>query len=115
MPARRLASVLALCVLTGATTGCSRKVVVTTPSGPRPVALAVKVTNTSAQAVTVTVIGAGPELTLGVVAANSTAVLAVPQVPSGATVTLRAQLADGSRAYTRDGVVLTGTYEWRVP
>jgi len=94
--------------------GCSRKVVVTTP-GSRAEIVALKVTNEAAQAVTVMVQVGGTDFTIGSVPANTTAVLTVPQVAPGSTVRLRATLADGSRSFTRDGVVLTGTFEWRVP
>jgi hypothetical protein len=39
----------------------------------------------------------------------------VPGVSAGTTVRLKAVPADGSRAYTRDNVTLTGLYEWTVP
>jgi hypothetical protein len=65
--------------------------------------------------VSVYVTGTGPELFLKSVAANSTELIPVPGIASGTTVRLRATLADGSRSYTRDGVVLTGTFDWTVP
>jgi hypothetical protein len=65
--------------------------------------------------VSVYVTGAGPELFLKTVASNSTEVIQVPGIASGSTVRLRATLADGSRSYTRDGVVLNGMYDWIVP
>ena len=105
-----LALVLSCALVTAA---CSRKVVVTTPASQAPVSL--KVTNTASQAVTIQVTSGGVEYTVGTVAANTTAILAVAQVASGSTVLLRATLADGSRSYTRDQVVLTGSFEWRVP
>ena len=109
----RLATIAVL--LVAATTACSRKVVVTTPPSAGATAASLRVTNAATQAVTVSVEYGGTTYTIGTVAANSTAVLAVAQVPAGSTVRLRAALADGSRTYTRDGVVLTGTFDWRVP
>jgi hypothetical protein len=110
----RLAMLVLL--LAVSTTSCRRRVVVTTPTPVPQVAQAsLKVSNDAAQAVTVFVSYAGTEYTLGRVTANTTAVLAVAQVPVGAQVRLRAELADGSRSYTRDGVTLTTSYEWRVP
>lgn len=105
-----LALAISCVLVTGA---CTRKVVVTTPASQAPVSL--KVTNTASQAVTVQVIYGGVDFTVGTVAANTTAVLAVAQVASGSTVQLRATLADGSRSYSRDQVVLSGSFEWRVP
>jgi hypothetical protein len=49
------------------------------------------------------------------VAANSTKALAVNGVSSGSTVSLKAVTVDGTRTYTRDGVVLSGTYAWTLP
>lgn len=101
-------------LLTLASTACSRKVEVqTAPSTAASVQL--KVTNTASQAVSVYVQGGGSELFIKQVAANSTELLTVPGIAAGSTVRLRAMLADGSRSYTRDGVVLNGTFEWRVP
>ena len=104
---------LAMCLaVTGA--ACSRKVEVqTAPSVASQVQL--KVTNTASQAVSVYVTAGGSEMFIKQVAANSTETLSVPGVAAGSTVRLRAMLADGSRSYTREGVQLNGTFEWRVP
>ncbi len=92
----------------------SRQVTVeTAPAAAVEVSL--KVTNNASQAVTVYVTYAGTELTLRSVAAGSTELVPVRGVPAGSTVRLRATLADGSRSYTRDGVVLNGVFEWQVP
>jgi len=104
----------ALVVLLALSTACSRQVVVETSADPVATA-SIKVTNTASQAVSVYVTGDGPELFLKSVAANTTEVIPVPGIAAGTTVRLRATLADGSRSYTRDGVVLTGVYDWRVP
>ena len=105
--------VLAVLVMVSAA-ACSRKVEVqTAPSVSSAVQL--KVTNTAAQAVSVYVTGAGSEIFLKQVAPNSTETLPVPGIAPGTTVRLRAMLADGSRSYTRDGVVLNDVFEWRVP
>lgn len=93
---------------------CSRQVTVqTAPAAAADVSL--RVTNTASQAVTVFVTASGTELQAGQVPANSTATIPLRGVPSGSTVRLRAALADGSRSYTRDGVVVTSVFEWRVP
>jgi hypothetical protein len=94
---------------------CSRSVRVETAPPAAVAAVSVKVTNTAQQSVTISVEYGGTEYTLKPVAANSTEIVPVPNVPSGSTVKLRARLADGSRSYTRDGVVLTGVFEWTVP
>lgn len=104
----------ALVALLVLSTACSRQVVVETAPAAQSTA-SLKVTNTTSQAVSVYVTGAGPELFLKSVAANSTEVIPVPGIASGSTVRLRATLADGSRSYTKDGVVLSGVYDWNVP
>lgn len=94
--------------------GCSRGVTVETAPAPVP-QVSIKVTNRADQAITVYVELNGSELTLRQVSANSTEILSVPGATPGATVKLRAALADGSRSYRREGVVLNGVYEWQVP
>lgn len=93
---------------------CSRGVMVqTVPSAVSEVTL--KVTNRANQPMGIYVQASGSEIFLKQVAANSTEALSVPGVPPGSTVRLRAALADGSRSYTREGVVLNGVFEWQVP
>jgi len=103
-----------LVVVALASVACSRQVTLqATPAASVEVSL--KVTNRAAQAVSVYVVAQGTELFLKSIAANSTEILSVPGVPAGTTVRLRATLADGSRSYTREGVVLNGVFEWQVP
>ncbi len=93
---------------------CSRTVKLeTTPATAASVSL--KVTNNATQAVTVYVMSGGTEYTLKSVAANSTEMIPVPGISAGTSVTLRAALADGSRSYTKQNVVLSSVYEWQVP
>lgn len=109
---RRLLLITTLTML--ATTACSRQVTLqATPAAATEVSL--KVTNRATQAVTVYVMASGTEYTLRSVAANSTEIMPVPGVTSGSTVRLRAMLADGSRSYTRENVVLSGVFDWQVP
>lgn len=110
----RLAHIALLAAVSTAAGACSRQVAVTTPS-TSSASVTLKITNNASQSVTVIVQSAGTDYTVGTVAANSTAMLSVAQVPSGSTVRLRATLADGSRTYTRDGVVMTSSTEWQVP
>jgi hypothetical protein len=75
----------------------------------------VHVTNNLTQSVNVYVVSGGTEIFLGQVPAQSAQHLSAGGVASGSNVTLRARTADGSRTYTRDNVMLTGTYSWQVP
>ena len=75
----------------------------------------VHVTNNLTQSVNVYVVSGGSEIFLGQVPAQSAQHLSAGGVATGSTVTLRARTADGSRTYTRDNVMLSGTYSWQVP
>ena len=77
--------------------------------------LGLHVTNNLNQPVNVYVVNMGSEIFLGQVAANSAQRLSVAGVTSGSSVTLRAVTTSGGTTYSRDNVVLTGTYSWQVP
>jgi len=108
---------LALLVLAAACSG--RQVEVRT--GPETgaaveTAASLRVTNSLTQAVNVYVVTEGREAFVGQVAAQSTQLLTLQGVNSGASVTLRAREVDGRRTYERTDVAVTGgTFEWRVP
>ena len=101
-------------LLVAGVVACSRGVQVQTDAPPQS-SVALQVTNNAAQAVNVYVTTGGNELFVGQVAPNSTQLLPVSGVASGASVTLRARAVDGGPAYSRDNVTLTGTYNWQVP
>lgn len=107
------AALLTLTLLLAASCG-PRQVEVRT-AADLPPELAVLVENTLAQAVNVYVVDGGSELFLRQVGAGSTIRLPVRGLPTGRRVTLRATTRDGGRTYSRDGVVLDGTYRWRLP
>ena len=92
-----------------------RQVEVTTGAQPEVAETGVRVTNNLSQGVNVYVVSGGTDMFLRQVAANSTETLPVRGVASGSTVTLRATTVDGSRTYTKDNVVMSGTYVWQVP
>lgn len=98
-----------------ASTACAgRQVEVTT--GPEPAAnVAIHLTNNLSQAVNVYVTTGGTDMLIKQVAANSTEHLPVRGIGAGTSVTLKAVTVDGTRTYTRPGIVLTSMYEWRVP
>ncbi|HKG93777.1 MAG TPA: hypothetical protein VKA84_17850 [Gemmatimonadaceae bacterium] len=85
-------------------------------SGPRPTSeVSVRVTNNLSQGVNVSVVSGGNESFLRQVNANSTETLPVQGVAAGTSVTLRATTVDGRNTYTRENVVLSGTFSWTVP
>ena len=105
---------LAAALMFATLTACSRQVEVTT--GAAPVAeTSISMTNNLTQAVNVYVESAGNDILLKQVAANSTELLPVSGVASGASVTLKARTVDGTRTYSKPNVTLTGTYNWQVP
>jgi hypothetical protein len=95
---------------------CASQRQVEVKTGTQQVAeVSLRVTNNLTQAVNVYVTNGGSDIFLKQVAANGTESMAVPGVPAGATVMLKATPVDGSKTYTRDNVTLTASYEWTVP
>ena len=85
-------------------------------SGPRPTSeVSVRVQNNLSQGVNVYVVSGGQDMFLRQVNANSAETLPVQGVASGSSVTLRATTVDGRNTYTRENVVLNGTFNWTVP
>ena len=85
-------------------------------SGPRPTSeVSVRVTNNLSQGVNVYVVSGGQDMFLRQVNAKSTETLPVQGVAAGSSVSLRATSVDGRDIYTRDNVVLNGTFNWTVP
>ncbi len=97
-----------------AAVACSRPVQVQTGAPPAS-SVALQVTNNAAEAVNVYVTTGGNELFVGQVAPNTTQLLPVSGVASGASVTLRARTVDGGATYTKENVTLTANYNWQVP
>lgn len=106
--------ILSMVLLVAAITACNRKVEVNTAPAPAS-GMAVHLTNNANQAVNAYVTSNGNDVFIGQVAANSEKTLPVSGIGSGATVTLKARTADGSRTYTKDNVSLTGSTDWTVP
>ncbi|MGQ0764060.1 MAG: hypothetical protein ACT4OZ_00155 [Gemmatimonadota bacterium] len=98
-----------------AVVACSRQVRVETAPSAGAASASLRVTNNASQAISIYVQGSGPELFLRQVPPNTTEIVPVAGIAEGTTVKLRATLADGSQSYTRNDVVLRGSYDWRVP
>lgn len=113
---RHLSAVLVAATLAVTAAACGpRQVEVTTGAQPAVAELGLRVTNNLSQGVNVYIVSGGSDMFLRQVGANSTETLSVRGVASGSTVTLRATTVDGSRTYTKDNVVLSGTYVWQLP
>ena len=83
---------------------------------PKPAtAAALTVTNNLDQAVNVYVVSGSTDHFVKQVAAKSTDQLNVTGVDVGSTVRLKATTADGTKTYTKDGVVLQSSTTWQVP
>lgn len=101
-------------VLTGVSACGPRQAEVRT-SPARATGLAVEVKNDLAQAVNVYITAGGAETFLGQVNAKEPKTLSVQGFAAGTTVTLKAVTVDGAKTYSRDKVVLRGTYSFPLP
>jgi soluble P-type ATPase len=77
--------------------------------------VSVQVQNTLNQAVNVYVSSGGTDTFLRQVAANSTVSVPVAGYAAGTSVTLKAVTVDGVHTYTRNNVVLNGTFTFPLP
>jgi hypothetical protein len=105
-----------LFVSTLSITACGqRQVEVTTGAQPQS-DVAIHLTNNTNSQLNVYVVHGGQRIFVGQVSSNSTQQLPVANVPSGSVVRLEASTVSTSpQTYSRDGVTLSGTYDWRVP
>ncbi len=103
---------LAAALVLTAACGARQVVVETSPRATPEVTLSVA--NRLGQAVNVYVVREGQDTFLKQVAANATELLAVPDVPSGTVVDLKARTVDGTRTFSRTAVVMRGTVEWEL-
>lgn len=102
-------------VVAASAVGCGPRRVEVSTADAGPAAVQLAVTNTLSQPVNVYVVNNGAEVFVRQVSANASETVPVRGVASGATVTLRAVPVDGRNTYTRQNVVLSGTYSWQVP
>jgi hypothetical protein len=107
--------IASLALVVAATSACGpRQVEVTT--GAQPAAdVSLRFTNNLTQAVNLYVTNAGTDIFLKQVAASTVEQVPIHGLASGTTVTLKARTVDGTRTYTRDNIVLSSSYDWRVP
>lgn len=85
-------------------------------TGPQPATdVALHLTNNLSQAVNVYVVSGSSDIFVKQVGSNSVEHIPVSGVAAGSTVNLRAVTVDGTRTYTRNNVVLSSMYEWRLP
>ena len=110
---RRLLIVM---LISAAACGPRQVEVRTAPSQPaQPAQQAIMLTNGLGQAVNVYVNYNGNDQFVQQVRANTALRLPVSGVPNGATVTLKAVTVDGTKSYSKQNVVMTGTLDFSVP
>lgn len=110
----RAASLLGA-VVAVASAACGPRQVEVRTAPTQATQVSVQVQNTLNQAVNVYVSSGGSDTFLRQVAANSTASLPVQGYAAGSTVTLKAVTVDGVHTYTRNNVVLNGTFTFQLP
>jgi len=77
--------------------------------------ISIQVKNDIAQAVNVYITAGGTDSFLGQVGAKDSKTIPVQGFSSGTTVSLKAVTIDGAKTYSRDKVVLNGTYVFPLP
>jgi hypothetical protein len=102
-------------VLVVAICGCSPRQVEVRTAAPIPAEVALQVTNNVTQSVNVYVTYNGSDQFVQQVRPTTSLRLPVRGIPGGSTVTLKAVTVDGTRTYTRENIVLNGTYIFTIP
>ena len=102
-------------VVAFATVACGPRQVEVRTAPTQATQVSVEVRNSLSQAVNVYVTSGGTDTFLHQVGAKNTTTIPVQGFASGSTVTLKAVTVDGVHTYTRDNVVLTGTYTFPLP
>jgi hypothetical protein len=92
-----------------------RQVEVSTGAQPQS-DVAINLTNNTSRQLNVYVVHGGQRIFVGQVSGNTSQLLTVANVPSGSVVRLEASTVSSTpQTYSRDGVMLSGTYAWQVP
>ena len=106
---------LSLAVALAITSACGpRQVEVTTGAQPAT-DVSIRLTNNLTQGVNLYVTTGGTDVFLKPVSSSSVEVVPVQGIAAGTTVNLKAVTVDGTRTYTKNNVLLTSNYNWRVP
>ena len=98
-----------------AVSACSARQVEVRTAAPVPAEVALQVTNNVTQSVNVYVTYNGSDQFVQQVRPTTSLRLPVRGIPSGSTVMLKAVTVDGTHTYTRENVVLNGTYIFTIP
>lgn len=106
---------IALAAVLGGLAACGKRQVEVRTAPAQATGLAISVKNDLTQAVNVYIAAGGADSFLGQVPAKQTVALSVQGFASGTTVSLKAVTIDGAKTYSRDKVVLSGTYPFPLP
>lgn len=98
-----------------AVSACSTRQVEVRTAPPLPAEVALQVTNNVSQSVNVYVTYNGTDQFVQQVPSSGSLRLPVRGIPAGSTVTVKAVTVDGTRTYTRENIVLNGTYIFSIP
>src|SRR3982074_2832852 len=93
-----------------AVSACGPRQVEVRTAPPLPAEVALQVTNNATQSVNVYVTYNGTDQFVQQVRPTTSLKLPVRGIPTGSTVSLKAVTVDGTRTYTRQNIVLSGTY-----
>ena len=94
---------------------CGPRQVEVRTAAPVPAENALQVTNNLTQSVNVYVTYNGTDQFVQQVRPTTSLRLPVPGIPAGSTVSLKAVTVDGMHTYTRQNIVLNGTYIFPIP
>jgi hypothetical protein len=106
---------IALATMLTGVAACGPRQVEVRTAPAQATGLSVQVNNDLTQAVNVYITAGGADSFLGQVAAKERKPLSVQGFASGTTVNLKAVTIDGAKTYSRDKVVLSGTYVFPLP
>ena len=106
---------IALAMVLGGVAACGPRQAEVRTSPTQATGVSVQVKNDIAQAVNVYITAGGADSFLGQVGAKETKTIPVQGFASGTTVKLKAVTIDGAKTYSRDKVVLSGTYMFPLP
>jgi hypothetical protein len=98
-----------------AVAACGPRQVEVRTAPPLPAEVALEVTNNAGQAVNVYVTYNGTDQFVQQVRTATSLRLPVRGIPAGSTVTVWAKTVDGTKTWTKQNVVLNGTYIFAVP
>jgi hypothetical protein len=105
----------ALTIALFSVTACGKRQVEVRTAPQQAAEASVHMTNNLSTPVNVYVTSGGTDIFLGQVGGGQSVHLPVRGVAANTTVTLKATTVNNSRTYSKDSVVLAGTYAWTVP